>query len=103
MECAAGRVTFEGTEVERFADLALTWHGGVAMDQERHTAAAFDVAEHVLFGPRPSFDDRIHRFQVAWVRRERQVDLLIADTDRAGKAEVIFDVAIAVSRFIDEI
>ena len=93
---AVGVVAGEPREVQRLCDDALAWKCRVAVDQDRQRAGAFEsraagLAGHRAGGARHADHDRIHRFEMARVRRDRDVHLS-AWRGRAGTG-VILDVA----------
>ena len=95
MDRAAGLVALKLREVERLGDETLPRDGGVAVDQERHAQLPLRI-DAALLGPRPPFDDRVDRFEMARIRRQGQVDLVSLCGDAiAGEAEVVLDVAVA--------
>ena len=74
MDRAAGPIAFELRKVQRLGHHALAREGRVAMDQQRDHARALRVAEPVLLGPHHAFHHRIHSFQMARIRGERNRD-----------------------------
>src|SRR5262249_20062121 len=96
---AAGGVAGQLGQVERLGHQTLAGEGSVAVDQQRNAPAPLRIAKEVLLGAGASFDDRVHGLQVAGVGRQRHVDALAGGGDSfAGKAHVVFDVAVAVER-----
>ena len=94
---AAGRVAGKTFEVERLRDLALARERRVAVDEDRQRDRGVVVAlarrAVGLLGARASLDDRVDRFEMARVRRERHRDLARARRARALGAEVVLHVA----------
>ena len=72
---AAGRVALEARQVQRLGDDALAHERRVAVDEERHHAAALAIAAPVLLGAHAALDDRVHELEVARVEGEREVHL----------------------------
>jgi hypothetical protein len=94
----AGRVAVELGERERLRDQTLPGERGVAVDQDRHHAAAIRVAEVVLLGANHALRHGVDRLQVARVRAEREVDRVTrAQAAVAREAAVVLDVAGALS------
>jgi hypothetical protein len=92
----AGRVAVERVEVERLGDDPLPGEGGVSVDQDRERdrgvvdpGAARPVG---LLGAREAHDDGVDRFQVARVRRERDLYLPRARHPCLGRREVVLHV-----------
>ena len=97
VESAAGRVAVEAREVERLGDDTLAGERRVAVDQDRQrdgrvvdAAAGRAVG---LLGSCPALDDRVDRLEVAGVRSKRDRDLARPGRARAGRREVVLDVA----------
>ena len=73
---ATGAIAFELRQVQGLRNDALTRERGVAVDEERNHAPALLVGETLLLGTHHALDDRIDRFQVAWVGGERDHNLV---------------------------
>ncbi len=96
-------VALELGERERLRHDPLPGERRVPMHQHRDDALANGVAQAILLRPDHSFDDGIHRLEVAGVRAEREVDLgAAAGGVIARVAEVILDVAVARRLFHEE-
>ncbi len=97
VERAAGRVAGKSFEVERLGDLALAGERRVTVDEDRQRdrGVVVAVARRAvgLLGARASLDDRVDRFEMARVRRERHRDVAGARRARALGAEVVLHVA----------
>ena len=97
---AAGGIAWQGGEVECLCDDTLTGECGIAVDQDGH--AGLVVADRlpwliadVLRRPDHPDDDRIDRFEVAGIRRERHrhLDHPAMLAHQQPGPEMVFDVA----------
>ncbi len=79
---AAGRVTAQPRQVERLRDDPLACKSGVPVQQHRqrdvHVMFRHSAAAVRLVRARASLDDRIHRFEMAGIGRERDGHVLAA-------------------------
>ena len=93
---AAGVVAVEPRQVERLRDDALAGECGVAVNQHRQRQHAVEPWRSALVGDgacgsRHSDDDRIHRLQMARIRRHRHVR--VTRRARRARAGVVLHVA----------
>ena len=93
MDRAAGAVALEARKTETLRDHALAREGRVAMQQDRQDLGAAGVAHLRLFGARLAEHDRVHRFEMAGVGGEREVDGVAVEFAVRRGAEMVFDVA----------
>ncbi len=63
------------------------------MDQYRHDAPAFGIAEAILLGTHQAFDHRVDSFEMARIGGKRNGDVTAVDLADGGRAKVVFDVA----------
>ncbi len=71
---AAGGITVELRQIQRFGHHALPGEGGVAMDQNRDDARALGVAQTVLLRTNDAFNHRIDSFEMAGIEGHRDDD-----------------------------
>ena len=94
---ATRRVAGEVRQVERLGDDTLPREGSVAMDQHRERNRRIvdggSLGAVGLLGARPPLDHGIDRFEMARIRRDRDLDLACRRPPRARSGEVVLDVA----------
>ena len=94
MDGAAGAVSDQLAHRQGLVNQALAGERGVPVHQDAHDGAP---ARHVAGGILPGADladhDGIDRFEVRWVRLQRDMDHSAVDLDVGAGAEMIFDVA----------
>ena len=97
MNGAASAVALELGHVECLRNDALADEGGITMNENRdHFFAFHGILENPLTGAGLAFDDRVHRFQMAGVCRETNLDLVSAwQFTRGLVAEVVFHIPVA--------
>ena len=87
-------VARQRAHVEGLGDDALTGESCIAVHEDRQHLLVPGIVSHVLQRSRHSLDDRVHRFEVAGVGGQRDVQLPTGGTRvRAGRAQVVLDVA----------
>ena len=93
---AARRIALERGEVQRLRDAPLAGEGRVSMNQHREGDVRIVQAEArraiSLLGPSASFDDRVHRLEMARVRGEGDRDLPGRRRARRRRAQVVLHV-----------
>ena len=103
---AAGRIARERVEVERLRDDPLAGERRIAVEQHRHrerrVVRAVPRAAIGLHRAGAALDDGIDRFEVAWVRGKRDLDLAGRGDAGAARAEVVLHVAGAALAVLDE-
>ena len=106
MQRPAGRVSAERLEVERLGDHALAGERRVAVDQDRERDLRVVVAPARravgLLASREALDDRVDRFEVARVGRERDGDVACGALAPALGAKVVLDVSARARRLIGD-
>ena len=106
MQGAARRVALERLEIERLRDDALAGERRVPVDEHRQGDGRVVDARASravgLLGPGPALDDRVGRLEVARVGDDRDVDLAGRRHARAGRRQVVLDVAGAAFRVDEE-
>ncbi len=99
---AARRVAREALQIQGLGDHPLAGERGVAVDEDRQRDRRIVEAGARraigLLGPGPSLDHRIHRLQMARVRRDRHLDLATGGDPRARGRQVVLHVAAAALR-----
>src|SRR5437773_3359997 len=97
MKRSANRIAVELAEIESCLNNALTRERGIAVDQNPQTAPAIGIACSILFCAHPPECDRIHKFQLAWIETERQMNLAAGNRLPVGAVtQVILHIAVAV-------
>ena len=93
---AADGVAGELAEVQRFLHHAFAGECRVAVNQQSMPLLAFGVADAILLGADAAQGDRIHKFEMAGIETERQMDFCAGGGRPIGAvAEMIFHVAAA--------
>ena len=74
MHGAAGAVAADARKLEALGHDALARKGRVTMEQDRHDRAAVAITKLVLLGADLAQHDGVHRFEVAGVGGQAEVD-----------------------------
>ena len=91
---AAGAVAHQLRHRQRLIDQALAGEGGIAMQQDAHDRGALSgIARFVLPGADLADHHRVHRFEVAGVGLQREMDLPSIDLDIGAGAQMVFHIA----------
>ncbi len=93
MHRAAGLVAFETRERETFRHNALARKSRIAVQQNWHDGGAVLVVQLVLLGADLAQNHGVHRFEVAGVRGQRQVNRIAVKLTVRRGAEVVFHIA----------
>ena len=97
MKRSPHRIRVELAEIESFLNNALACKRSIAVDQNHQTAPAIGIACTILFCAHPPERDWIHKFQMAWIETERQMNLAAGNRLPVGAiTQVILHIAVTV-------
>src|SRR5215510_642498 len=97
MKRSPHRICVELAEIESFLNNALTGERSIAVDQNHQTAPAIGIAGAILFCAHAAERDWIHKFQMAWIETERQMNLPAGNRLPVGAiTQVILHIAVTV-------